>query len=434
MQIPQFRRTVYQSFTGRADAGLDLVDALTVNGHIESVVSLSENGLFRRKHSMVYDVMKHGKLDIQRVKGLLCEAQPAEAERIGGYEVYAVDATENERAEAQTLPDRGVLKADQFDALRFGHRYAWMVRLVQWGTSWTAPVDLRRVGTQESESRVAGTQVEELVKRDRQPKVVVADSLYGNDKFLPVFGGLKDTDALVRLRSTNVLWEQPQLPTQPRRGRYPIHGPRFSLSQPAPTPQRVERFELGERCVWAQAWTGLHFKKMPQLTGTAIRIEFLHKDGSPCYTRPIWLFWTGPQTVSLEDLCRIYLWRFAIEHTFRFLKQHLGLNINRSTNLANTQQWMWLCALGYWQLLLLRSEAANLRPAWYPQRSGTHLRTLTPRLIQRQAQSLLLRLGTPAAPLRPAGKGTGRRLGFRPMPKPHFQIAKKTKPPAAPPA
>jgi len=43
---------------------LDLVDALTGSGYIESLVILSENGLFKRKHSMTYDVMKHGKLDL----------------------------------------------------------------------------------------------------------------------------------------------------------------------------------------------------------------------------------------------------------------------------------------------------------------------------------------------------------------------------------
>jgi hypothetical protein len=35
--------------------------------------------------------------------------------------------------------------------------------------------------------------------------------------------------------------------------------------------------------------------------------------------------------VPLHDLCLMYLWRFAIEHAFRFMKQHLGLNANQST-------------------------------------------------------------------------------------------------------
>ena len=433
MHILQFRKTVYQSFVKRADAGIDLIDALTASGHIESVVGLSEVGLFRRRHSMVYDVLKVGELDIKRVKQLFCEAQAERAERIAGYAVYAVDATENERPEAQTLADRGILKADQFDALRFGHKYSWLVRLVEWGTSWTAPVDVGRVATQESESRVGGQQVEEMAGRDTSLKVVTADSLYGNDKFLPAFARLPNTEALVRMRSTNVLWEKPQPYLEHGRGRPALHGAKFSVTQPTRPAERVETFRLGERQVLVQAWSGLHFKKMPQIEGTAVRIEFFRLDNSPCYARPIWLFWTGPANVSLQDLCRMYLWRFAIEHTFRFLKQHVGLNVNRSTHLNHTQEWMWLCAIGYWHLLLLRTEAANLRPAWYPQRDGTKDRPLTPRLVQRQAQVLLLRLGTPAAPLRPAGKGRGRPFGFHPKPKPHFRVAKKSKPPLSPP-
>ena len=50
----------------------------------------------------------------------------------------------------------------------------------------------------------------------------------------------------------------------------------------------------------------------------------------------------------------MYLWRFAIEHLFRFLKQHMSLNSHRSTNLDSLQQWMWIAALAYRQLLLMR--------------------------------------------------------------------------------
>lgn len=432
MHTTQFRRAVYQSFKKRADAGMDMVDALTVSGQLESVVSLSEAGLFRRKHSMVYDVLRHGNLDTQRVKALLCAAQPEEAERIAGYAVYAVDATENERPEAHTLEDRGVLKADQFDALRFGHKYSWLVRLVSWGTSWTAPLDVCRVKTQDSESRVGAEQVAALAGRETDARVIVADSLYANNKFLPVVARLANTHALVRMRATNVLWTAPPCNVS-RRGRPRLHGERFALSVSDRAPECEERFQLGQRHVVVRAWSGLHFEKMPNLAGTAVRMEFFRLDGTPCYARPVWLFWTGPEDVRLEDLCRMYLWRFAIEHTFRFLKQHLALNTNRSTNLIHTETWMWLCALSYWQLLLLRGDAAEVRPAWYPKRVGKKERILTPRLVQRQAEGLLLRLGTPAAMLRPAGKGAGRPFGFHPVPKTRFRVAKKTKPTPAPP-
>jgi hypothetical protein len=53
----QFRQQLYQSLPKRADVTLDLIDALTVAGHVSSPVALSEEGFFRRKFSAIYDVL-----------------------------------------------------------------------------------------------------------------------------------------------------------------------------------------------------------------------------------------------------------------------------------------------------------------------------------------------------------------------------------------
>jgi hypothetical protein len=106
----------------------------------------------------------------------------------------------------------------------------------------------------------------------------------------------------------------------------------------------------------------------------------------------------------------MYLWRFAIEHLFRFLKQHMGLNSNRSPSLVSAEKWMWLCALAYWQLLLMRK-----------------VHPLTPAQVQRSALAFLLQSGTPARNTRPAGKGYGRQKGYRPAPRPRYDVVFKTK-------
>jgi hypothetical protein len=101
---------------------------------------------------------------------------------------------------------------------------------------------------------------------------------------------------------------------------------------------RADTFRLGEQTVRLQGWQGLHLKKLHQLVGTVLKVEFLRLDGSPRYKRPMRLFWTGPEITPLKELCLMYLWRFAIEHMFRFMKQHLDLNANQSTNLVSTDQ------------------------------------------------------------------------------------------------
>ena len=104
-------------------------------------------------------------------------------------------------------------------------------------------------------------------------------------------------------------------------------------------------------------------KKLSKLVGVVLRVQFVRADGTPRYQRPRWLFWTGPETVALEDLCSMYLWRFVIEHFFRFAKQHLGLNANQSTQTVSTDHWMWLCALAFWQLLWMQEGVDLAVPA-----------------------------------------------------------------------
>jgi len=405
---------------------MDLIDALTIHGHVNSPVALSESPLFRRKFSSVYDALAHGQLDIG-LKDLFSHSQDANWETIGGYEIHAIDATPNERMAAETLPDRGVLKAKQKDPLRYGHKYSWLVRLVQSGTSWVAPEDIERVSTQTTDTKLAAQQVNDLAKRNLRPKVVTADSRYRDRHFLGIFAGLENTYALVRLQNNQKLSQEPDPKSEGSRGAPRKHGADFQLTAIEREPDSSQEFFLGKQKVRVRVWHKLHFKRLASVPGSVVCVEFLKDDGTPRYKRPIWLFWTGPEDVAPQDLCRMYLWRFAIEHLFRFLKQHMGLNCNRSNNLDSLQCWMRLVGLAYWQLLLMRDTVQANRPAWHPHKKEDRPIPLTPAQVQRSAQAFLLQTGTPAPNTRPAGKGCGRQTGYRPAQRKRFDIVFKSK-------
>lgn len=425
MLIQQFREAVYQSIRKRADAFVDLLDALTIAGHVESPVALSEEQPFRRKFSSIFDTLLEGEFDFDQLLNSLHQHQPPNSETIAGYAVYAVDSTPNERPAAETLEDRGSLKTQKDEPVRYGHKYSWLARLIHWGSSWVAPVDVQRVETTLTDNQVAVVQVQELDARNPQPKVVVADSLYGNHIFLAAFLLVKTVVALVRVRGNSVFYERPKPRKPGQRGAPAKHGARFKLSAPARPADRSETFLLGQQTVLLTAWHGLHLKKLPQLVGLVLRVQFLRADGTPRYQRPMWLFWTGPETVALKDLCCMYLWRFAIEHFFRFAKQHLGLNANQSTQTVSTDHWMWLCALAFWQLLLMREGVEVAVPAWYPQAARRDPAQRTPGQVQRVAFAYLVRLGSPARSPRNAGKGKGRAKGDKPPPRKRFPLVKK---------
>jgi len=422
--ISEFRKAVYQSLRRRADTLFDLIDALTVAGQVSSPVALSEQKPFRRKFGSVYDGLENGEMEVGEILSLLPDCMPEASETIAGYKIYAVDATANEHEQAETLPDRSVLKSRKAEAMRYGHKYSWLVRLINFGTSWVAPVDIERIDTEATETKVAAVQVQELDLHDPQAKVIVADSRYEDRLFLGIFERWKHTFGLIRIHSNRVLYEEPHKKPKGSRGAPCKHGKSFQLNRAHRSADQRETFQLGKQTVCVQAWQKLHFKKLATLVGTLLQVEFLKEDGTPRYKRPMWLFWTGPQNLALSELCRMYLWRFAIEHMFRFLKQHMGLNSNRSPDLVSAQQWIWLCALAYWQLLLLRDVVNEDRPAWYP-RKKEHRTQLTPYLVQRSAFAFLLELGTPARNPRPAGKGTGRPKNYHPTPRIRYPVVFK---------
>ena len=423
----RFRQEVYQNFRQRKDAGLDLIDALTSAEQVESPVAVSESPLFRRGFGSVYDALEESRMDKARMEQSLAGNHPADAQIIAGYEVYATDVTVHEHPEAETLPDRTQSRKGKGSPLQIGHRYSWLVRVIARTPSWCMPQSVERVGSQMTDSQVAAEQLKRLDGQSNRLKVVVADSLYCNQYFLGILLTLQTIVALVRMRSNMVLYEEPPERVKGQRGRSRVHGATFKLSAPSRTPEQSETVTLLNQQVRLAAWTGLHLRSLPLLAGLVLRVEFLKPDGTPRFKRPLFLFWTGPWSTPLADICYIYLWRFAIEHMFRFMKQHLGLTTSRSSALAHHERWVWFCALAYSQLLLIRHEVADRRPPWQRPSTPATPRPLTARQVQRNALAFLLDLAPLASDTKPAGKGPGRPSGFHPKPRTRHRVIKKTK-------
>ena len=431
-KINQFRDELYAGFKKRADGSLDLIDALASAQTVESAVEVSMSAAFRRGYSSVYDTLDEGEIEDRAMGALLYEHQPEGSEEIGGYEIYAGDATDEGRAAAKTLADRTVQKSQARVAGVAGHKYQWLVRLVTERKSWVAPQAVERVNSSETANTVAARQVQSLDQRSPNPKVVVVDSGYVSKAFLAVFIGVMTVVLLIRLRSNQCLYRTPGQRVAGKPGRPAKHGVQVKLRQ-MPTPDREQQCEIRGQRVILQAWVGLHLKCVAELVGMVVCVTFLNADGTPKFKRPLWLFWTGASHLDLYLIARMYLWRFCIEHFFRFMKQHLGLCACNVVSLQGVGQWMRLCLLAYWQLLL----AADLvLPALRPWRKPADPHApfpFTPRQVQLALACLLCQIGTPAVPPRPAGKPPGRPMGFRPMPKTRHPVIYKSKKTRSPP-
>lgn len=424
--LVSFRLAIHASFTLRADALFELIDALLLSPAARSPVALSLSSAFRRKFSSVYDALRQGRMERQALREALHTAEPADAITVGGYAVYGLDSTIHPRPDAKTLPDRGLVYSAEHNGALPGHQYSWLGRIIARGQSWFAPHEVDRIPTTSTPAEVGAAQVKALAEQTQPtepPKVVVADSSYAKPKFLRAFIGLLNICVLVRLACNRVLYAAPP-PKTGGRGAPKTHGAKFQLKAP-PVPERQETLALGDFQVRLSGWYNLHFKFLPALVGMVLRVEFLRADGTPRYQRPLWLFWSGPQTVALHDLVIMYLLRFGIEHFFRFLKQHLGLLMAHTPDLLAEENWVWVVALAYWQLLLARTLVTPQYCPWDPgvRRQAS---SLTPGQVRQAWGAFSRGLGSPAQAPRPSGKGTGRSAGFQPTPRARQPVVKKS--------
>jgi hypothetical protein len=433
--LQTFRHKLLGIFSHRADALFELIDALLLTLDPRSPVELSLSPAFRRRFSMVYDALQHGQVDPELARQLLAEVEPAEALTLAGCAVYGVDTTIDPRPDAETLPDRSKVYSTSQKKAVAGHQYSWLGRIVSPAPAWFAPRDVERVATSTTPAAAAARQVLRLAASlvvVGAFSVVVADSGYAKAPFLAAFVSLTSLCVLVRLPCNRVLYGAPPSPVihpktgkRAKKGRPPVHGAQFRLKTP-PAPERQVKLPLplGKGSVCGSAWGQLHFKEVPRLVGMVVRVEFFTPAGQPKYLRPLWLFWSGPSSVSLEALCQMYLARFGIEHFFRFAKQRLGLLCAKSPTLQACENWMWVVALAYTQLLLARTLVKAAPRPWDPFPRDPQP-PLTAGQVQRAWLTFSLRLGTPASAPRPSGKAPGRAEGFHPQPRPKQPVVSK---------
>ncbi len=422
-------------FPRRADALFELIDALLLTIDPRSPVELSQSPAFRRRFGMVYDALRKGEIDADLARQVLAEAEPSEALTVAGCAVYGVDTTIDPRPQAETLEDRSQVYSTSQKKAVAGHQYSWLGRIVSQAPAWFAPRDLERVASRDTPAAVAARQVLRLAATLVVAGVlsaVVADSGYAKAPFLAGCVGLTSLCVLVRLPCNRVLYGAPPAPVLnpqtgkcAKKGRPPVHGTKFRLKTP-PAPERQVEFPLprGKGTVRVSAWGQLHFKELPRLVGTAVRVEFFTPSGQPKYLRPLWLFWSGPNAFSLEALCQMYLARFGIEHFFRFAKQRLGLRCAKSPTLPACENWMWVVALAYTQLLLARSLVKAMPRPW-DKTPRDPQQPLTAGQVQQAWPIFSLNLCTPASAPKPSGKAPGRAADFHPEPRPRQPVVSK---------
>ncbi len=88
----------------------------------------------------------------------------------------------------------------------------------------------------------------------------------------------------------------------------------------------------------------------------------------------------------MDRLWQMFLRRFDLEHTFRFLKQTLGWSRPRIRTPEAADRWSWLIVAAYTQLRLARRLVAEVRRTWEPRTRDP--RRLAPARVRRGSRDI----------------------------------------------
>src|SRR3569833_120329 len=285
-----------------------------------------------------------------------------------------------------------------------GWPYSVVCALERGRSSWTAPLDARRLAPGDETVTVTAVQLREVIEpliaaghwRPGDLDIwIVADAGYDGPRLAYLLAG-PPVQVPVRMRSDRVLRRRAP-PHQPgQTGRQRRHGSEFVFGDPATWGEpdiatHTDTRKYGP--VTARAWNRLHPRlthltawiahtgNLPILEGTLIRLQ-VERLPSGAIPKPVWLWHShtdlGPGEVDL--LWQAFLRRFDIEHTFRLLKQTLGWVCPKIRTPQAADRWTWLILAAYTQLRLARPLAADLRRPW---EAPTTQHRLTPARVRR---------------------------------------------------
>ena len=167
-ELDRFRCAFYRSCAARADTLFELTDAvLCADGPVRSLVELTLVAEHRRGHGAMYDALANGAVTPQRLRRALADLPLPRA--TDGRIVLAVDVSPWLRSDAPTSADRlfcHVYGRGRGNAQMIpGWPYSFVAALEPGASSWTAMLDVVRIGPAQDATAVTAAQLREVVDR-----------------------------------------------------------------------------------------------------------------------------------------------------------------------------------------------------------------------------------------------------------------------------
>jgi len=428
-KLIEFRQAIYENgMQARKDALFDVLDALLSAGNVASFAMLSQSERFQRKWPSLYAGIEDGQLDSSWLRRFLGQQVPST-----GICIFPLDGSPWQRPRARILEDRQYVYQASTDVNGGTVTIGYPSSLLEWcaqpHSSWSLPVDVRRVPSTQTAQEIGAEQIKSLAEVRAEClealDIVAVDGKYGNSGFLRAVKGLRN-GTIARLRSDRVLYHSPP-PPNGKRGRPRVHGERFAFKEADTWGDPDEMIELEDEHfgkVRLERWLNLHEKKGNDVPYDVVRASVhLERDKPP---QAIWLAWLAPPSIpadislNAETIWRAYIARWPVEPGIHFRKETLGWTLPRFQSKEACDLWTELTAIATWIIFLARSIVADTPLPWQkPQQR------LTPQRVQQSLKPIFALIGSPARLPKQRGKSPGWPKGKRRTPKVRHPVAKK---------
>lgn len=459
INLKKFREFLFTNICYRADATIELIDALATNTTADSVVKLSLNPSFKRSYNSIHDALTnfHKGGETQRIAIQQAVAKQSQLSSNRPFYLLGIDCTPAPRQFAKTLADRSYVYSPNAVAgnkpVTIGHCYSLIASLPEKTGNktppWILPIAIKRVTTETEDLSVGIQQLAEIIEDPNLPfkknlTVSVQDSKYSAPKFIYAQQKHDNLVTITRLRSNRIINYSPP----PKTERY-LHSRGHELWY-------GKEFDFKDATTWrkADAEAEVHFVSkrgkqykqqikawndmlMRQKNGIALQeypftlvcITTTDLQGKEIFKKPLWLMVSGKrrQELSLQQIYGSYKQRFDLEHFFRFGKNRLLINKYQTTEVQHEENWWSLAILAYTQLYMARSIVGNLPHPWekYLPSMQTNNTIKSPTQVQRSFERITLQIGTPACAPKPRGNPLGRPKGYSPGRKKRFPMVIK---------
>lgn len=458
-KLSQFRDELYSLFPKRRDAVMNLLDALSCDGHrCKSVVQLSNSKQFERQYSSITDAVADGLSEVSWDEVCRLVHKFTASDLTKAPHRFIVDCTPNPRPFARKLADRTVTHhpnpAPGNKPICVGHQYSLLSLLpndiLENQKHWLLPLCAKRVESNLKGHELGMQQISECVETldiNDELFISVGDSLYGTESCRAKVSEKENWVHIFRLNSSRNVFRSIVPEKSHAKGRKKEYGEKMNLGKVEthlPHDREITLNQLSKKGnrlkVVVKCWGDMVVRGSQSYQSSKHplnihQVEVFNESGERLFKRPLWIAVFGKlrHEISLEEAYAQYCSRYDTEHLFRFGKTKLLMDKFQTSEVEHEESWWKLCTLVYIQLYLAKELAPSLPEAWeryllsYKIEPSEGKTITSPSQTQRGFAKVLEHVGTPAQPCVARGKPHGRMVGETQPTKVNTPVIFKTK-------